>query len=532
MKALKYIIPVIGILCISTNLFSQTLYDANRYMDSDLNGTARFVGMGGAMGALGGDISTMGTNPAGIGIYRSNDAMVSFGFTNVGTKAQLNGTKINNDKSFGSFDNAGFVLAIKQGDVTPLRFVNFGFNYSKQKSFDKNMVMGGRVNGLTQTYQMAAMTDGLTANDFRSDPYYNPSIGWLSIMGYDTWLISPSETTTPNDYPIEDADGNPIVDDNGNPLYYNYDLYSGFGTNPMTEYSARERGGLSNYDFNMAFNLYDRFYLGATLGIVDVDYSRSSLYGESSNDGNYTLENWFETKGVGFNFKVGAILRATDNFRIGAAIHIPTFYRLTDYHGAILTSHIDGQTYVQDTYREAAEVKTKYDLRTPWKFNVNLGYTIGSSVALGAEYEYMDRSSAKLKYDDGVSMSNENKMIDTGLKAVHTFRVGAEFKVAPQFSLRAGYNYITAPMYSDTFKYLPYNTVRTDTEFSNIKATSNYTLGFGYRGDVFYADMAYKYQTYKEDFYAFDQGDEPVDLPATKVDNNRHQLIMTLGMRF
>lgn len=54
-----------------------TIYDANRWMGSDLNGTARFVGMGGAMGALGGDITTMGTNPAGIGIYRSNDFMVS-----------------------------------------------------------------------------------------------------------------------------------------------------------------------------------------------------------------------------------------------------------------------------------------------------------------------------------------------------------------------------------------------------------------------------------------------------------------------
>ena len=52
---------------------AQSLYDAARLMGNDLNGTARFIGMGGAMGALGGDISTMGTNPAGIGIYRSSD---------------------------------------------------------------------------------------------------------------------------------------------------------------------------------------------------------------------------------------------------------------------------------------------------------------------------------------------------------------------------------------------------------------------------------------------------------------------------
>jgi hypothetical protein len=240
------------------------------------------------------------------------------------------------------------------------------------------------------------------------------------------------------------------------------------------------------------------------------------------------LENWFETKGLGVNFKIGTIIRATDNFRIGAAIHIPTFYRLTDYHGARLISNIDGKTYQQDTYKEAAEVKTEYNLTTPWKFNASLGYTIGQNIALGAEYEYQDRSAAKLKYEDGVSMSTENQMINTGLKSVHTFRLGAEYRVAPQFSVRAGYNRITPLMYADTYKSLPINTVRTDTEFSNIKGLSNYTLGFGYRGNMYYADVAYKYTTNKEDFYAFDHE----LLPATRVENNRHQLLITLGTRF
>lgn len=527
MKALKYIIPAVGMLLAGIPLFSQTIYDANRYMENDLNGTARFVGMGGAMGALGGDISTMGTNPAGIGIYRSSDAMISFGFANVAAKATLNGTQTKTEKNFGSFDNVGFVLAIKQGDVTPLRFVNFGFNYSKQKSFDKNMAMGGQLSGaLSQTDQMAAQANGIIG--FGSDPYSDYEIGWLSVMGNKTGLISPGETTKPNQHPILDEDKNPVVDKDGKPLYYNYDQYVGFGMNPKTGYSARERGGLSNYDFNMALNLYDRFYFGATLGIVDVDYSRSSQYREASDDGDYLMENWFETKGIGVNFKVGTIIRATDNFRIGAAIHIPTFYRLTDYHGAILTSNIDGETHTQNTYKEAGKAKTEYEMTTPWKFNVNLGYTIGRNIALGAEYEYMDRSAAKLKYDDGVSMSSENQMIKDGLKDVHTLRLGAEIRVAPMFSLRAGYNYITAPIHSDAFKNLPYNSIRTDTEFSNIKSTSNYTFGFGYKGESFYADMAYKYQTYKEDFYAFDH----IDLPATKVDNNRHQVMVTLGMRF
>ncbi|KAA6306277.1 hypothetical protein EZS27_042066, partial [termite gut metagenome] len=80
----KIIIPIVVVIYFLTGvtLNAQTLYDANRLMESNLNGTALFVSMGGAMGALGGDISTIGTNPAGIGIYRSNEAMFSFGFVN------------------------------------------------------------------------------------------------------------------------------------------------------------------------------------------------------------------------------------------------------------------------------------------------------------------------------------------------------------------------------------------------------------------------------------------------------------------
>ena len=63
----KWIFALSMILAVGT-ASAQNLYDAERLSSNELNGTARFVGMGGAMGALGGDISTIGTNPAGIGI--------------------------------------------------------------------------------------------------------------------------------------------------------------------------------------------------------------------------------------------------------------------------------------------------------------------------------------------------------------------------------------------------------------------------------------------------------------------------------
>ena len=126
-----------------TGLYAQSAYDAANIAREDLNGTARFVGMGGAMSALGGDITTMGTNPAGIGIYRSNDAMVSFGYSLTGTEADFAGNTFEREKGRWSLDNIGFVLANKFSTISPLRYVNFGFNYKKSKSFYRNMTMQG-----------------------------------------------------------------------------------------------------------------------------------------------------------------------------------------------------------------------------------------------------------------------------------------------------------------------------------------------------------------------------------------------------
>ena len=66
-----------------------------------------------------------------------------------------------------------------------------------------------------------------------------------------------------------------------------------------------ERGGLHSYDFNVSFNLYDRFYLGATIGAYSLDYKRTSLYKErfhraDGNDyGGYDLGNDYWTSGGG-----------------------------------------------------------------------------------------------------------------------------------------------------------------------------------------------------------------------------------------
>ena len=507
----------VGSLMLAMAVNAQNAYDAERVLGNDLNGTARYVGMGGAMSALGGDISVMGTNPAGIGIFRSNDISASFGFNSTSTESVFNGTGMKEDKTRASLDQIGFVYSHKIGNTTSLRYVNFGFNYHKSKNFNRLFGMGGQLDGLSQSWQLAQEMSSAGVNSASAfdnildaeNPYreYWNKYPVLGVLGATTGVVDFFEGS------VMGWDG------------YSNNFYS------------EERGGISQYDFNVAFNIEDRVYIGATLGIYDVNYDRYSSYTEELNNdygednGGYTLDNYYGLEGTGVDLKLGVIVRPMEDspFRLGLAIHTPTWYELTESFNATLSSDIlaypKAYSETLSDYLDYNYLSYDYRMITPWKFNVSAGTTLGGLVALGAEYEYADYGSSKLQDIDGYELGDQWSVEDY-LKSVHTFRVGMEARLAPQFSVRAGYNYTSAAFADDAYSALA--SYRTSTDFNNIQAKNTFTCGLGYRGSVVYADLAYKYDAYKSDFYAFDD----IDLSATKVDNNRHQLVFTLGARF
>src|SRR3954466_4771231 len=72
MKKITFILVGFSIY-IPSLIFAQSDIDALRYSQSSLTGTARYVSMGGAFGALGADFSSLSYNPAGIGLYRKSE---------------------------------------------------------------------------------------------------------------------------------------------------------------------------------------------------------------------------------------------------------------------------------------------------------------------------------------------------------------------------------------------------------------------------------------------------------------------------
>ena len=512
---------------------AQTTYEATALLDTDLSGTARYVGMGGAMSALGADMSTMGTNPAGTALYRSWDVAMSFGgnWVTQHTQSNLGGNR--SFSSYGSMDNAGVVIANKKSNENILRFVNFGVNYRNVKRFGGKMNTVSDLNGLSQTGQMAwqafsnqdVFYEDFDYNDekgfFKENYYHDSWVGWLTLMGAQSYLID--ETSLGGT-----IDGVEYPDGNYYPSYSN-------------TYREMLSGGIDAYDFNLSLNLIDAVYLGVTFTTYDVDRSLKSTYGEEFDGGNYTLQNFYRTTGSGYDFKFGAILRPFEesSFRIGVSATTPTIYTLRDYNSAILTSSVtlrdpSGYEWVEtteiDTYKDNAfggDCYTDYTMIAPAKINVSLGGTVGTSLALGAEYEYTNYGDISLYDENGNENTVMNEHTADNFTGQHTLRVGAE-KTFGMFYTRLGYNYQTGGYKSSAWKMIPINSVQTNTAYANIKSTSNYTLGIGFRGDVFYADAALLYSNQSADFYAFD------DPGLQAISQNRGLLkgMMTVGLRF
>ena len=241
-----YSLAVASLLCGA--LQAQDIYKVETFSGSDLNGTARFVGMGGAMNALGADLSTMGSNPAGIGMFRKSDASLSASCISQ-PNARL---AMDINKVRGSFDQAGFVYAMKMPGEGKLKFVNFGFNYQKRRNL-KNYaeVLGGQTNGWSQTDVFRQLSNGFDLNNDRDRDNMLPIVN----AAYDAQLSN--------------LQG---VDLNGETYRFNgADAYN---------YQRVTWGGIQQYDFNISLNWKDQVYAGLTFGVYNVNMHSSLYYDE------------------------------------------------------------------------------------------------------------------------------------------------------------------------------------------------------------------------------------------------------------
>lgn len=548
---MKKILSIMTAAMLGTAVSAQETYDNAQLATKDLNGTARYVGMGGAMEALGADLSTIGTNPAGIGMFRRGMVAGSFGFNTLSDAKSFG----NANKTNMSFDQAGFVYSMRSGRHSML---NFGFNYTKSKNFDQILTAAGRLNNASQNklsamknangvYTLQDKNNGLVSN---SGAYSQADYLYSNVLFNHYKEPAENESADPTNAQLN-KNGVIVYDNTGLPVYYNATCY---------DFGRSTTGYIGQYDFNVSGNSNDRFYWGFTVGIYDVHYNGSSLYSESLVDGNtaigdVAMNDERKITGTGFDVKAGLIFRPAEEspFRIGLYVHTPTWYDLTTRNYTVLNNNTN-EAYGSTERGKSSE---SYDFKfyTPWRFGVSLGHTVGNYLALGATYEYADYTTNDIRVNDGGEVdywgnyyetsSRDEAMkqnIKNSLKGVHTVKVGMEFKPEKNFAVRLGYNYQSAMYNKNGFKdgslesYGTYYASTTD--YTNWKDTHRFTAGVGYNYGKFSFDLAYQYSKTNGDFYPFmsyvDDSEPKFDnvCDAVKVSNKRNQLLFTVGYKF
>ncbi len=575
---MKKYFSILAILSLAIFSSAQTSEDAIRTSMDQPTGTARSIALGGAMGSLGGDLTSIAINPAGIAVYRSSEFTFTPSFRYNQTKADYYGLQNDDDKITLPFQQVGYVGTFKplyESSTGPVS-THFSINYTRNNNYSTNtFIQGDNI--------QSSLLDMFT---------YNANIGlWDNLyerLVYDAFLLDA------NPFANEVADKFPNESDG-----YRYDYLNGFEYNriniadntgaPKFELAIPQWGPLNGInqtrllsekgysgEFSMAagVNYSNSLYLGASIGVPTFTYTKQMehyeeiaggrhnyanfpeglevegyyeyranesdyLYQEFDEDGffgldDYTFREKLESNGTGINIKAGAIFKPVDALRIGAAIHSPTFYNInSDYTTQIIANQFiielseDESTYLfgnLDPYNEKRYAESSYNFRTPFKAIASLSYVFTNKGLISADYEYTDYTNMQYRSkgsnkDEKEAVSYRNDVIKNTFRATHNLRFGAEFRPLETITFRGGYANTQSPYKSDHFKHKDSN--------------QSYSLGLGYRMQNMFIDFAYSLRNQKYEYsmyyapHIMDEAQETVS-----IEQNTHLFAVTLGWRF
>jgi hypothetical protein len=468
MKRILYI-TICALAITPVSLLAQNETDALRYSQTTFGGTARFMAMRGAFCAVGGDPSTLAFNPAGIAVFAKSQFTFTPGFSFQNTSSTYNGMLSTGQMAGMNVQNLAWISTWKnRHDDAMWKGLNFGIAYNRTNNFNSNITIQGNSNNSTYLDQVV--------NDANGTYYGNLDV-FETSPAYQVGLIYPNSSDSSH-Y------GNIVRPYLGNANYV------------MQQKSISTNGSMGETDISFGANYNNKLYLGATIGIPDIRYTENVQYTETptykdTTNGlqSYNYNTSLTTTGGGINFKVGAIYRITDWLRIGAAIHSPTFFSLTDDYSTNMSATYgpSNNPAPAGTYTSNGnESSFNYTLITPMRVMGGLAFIIHHQGILSVDYEYMDYSTASLNSSD-YTFSGANQAIAQNYMAASNIRVGAEWVLFP-FSIRAGY-----AMYGNPYSSIAGNNV----------VTSNFSGGFGIRIKQYAIDLAYVLTQYKANYYLY-----------------------------
>ncbi|MDY4726273.1 MAG: hypothetical protein SO295_08080 [Candidatus Cryptobacteroides sp.] len=558
---------------------AQTMYDGLNYSQNNYYGTARSIGMGNAMTAVGGDLGSIGINPAGSAVAGYSQFTITPNLTISSMNASYSAYPVGGADRFTneqnkrltrfSMPNIGLTFNWKTGNGSGLKAITYGLVVNGTNNFTGKMLAGGRNDKTSYQSAMAVAADGYDmdflngysidkdgkrvdrgwdypyyyGDDFQNDPNKGKFAPWNVIANAQAGSIANyGDTDDPSYYwrykaTTEGYSNTGEKDANGN---YIYDI---FLAGPLNQAYSRNITG-SKYDvlFNVGFNFGDTFFVGANLGVTSLNYNYDECYKEAAENpsafeidfgdkgktcfSDYRTRYSYTADGSGVFGKIGFLWRPVDGLRVGAAVQTPTIMEINE-------------RWIQDVnlnYTDASfngSAKTpegdySYRLRSPYRLNAGAAFTFAGMALLSADYEMTDYSTMKFMSKNGGwnddTYGKLNDEIRNRMGVSHMVRVGAEFKPVPEIAVRAGYNFTTTPEYVSE---------------GNSKTTLNdrinaFSIGLGYSSNgSFFADIAARL-TMLSDEYISPYADYLSDLASPMILNKRdiYNVTATIGWRF
>ena len=480
-------LSIIAMLLVGTilTLDAQNETQALRFSQYMPFGTARYSAQGGAIGALGADLTSMITNPAGLGFYRSSEFSVTPSFYWVNTSSDFMGSSVTDSELKFNLASMGMVKAMSTNKKSGIVGAAFGIGYNTLVNFNKS----------TMTYgisENSSMLDDFTwhanADPDNLSPFYEQ-------LAFDTYLMPYDETAG---------------------VYWHDMQLDGYGQ--QLSRSSVESGYIGEYSLSGAFNFSNLLYFGATFGIHSVRYYENIYHTETDYD-NHVLDfdsfryrEFNSTRGWGLTGRFGMILRPIQLLRIGASFHMPTYYWLTDEKYTDMLSFFDSGSGIPDASEGSPNGIYDYELKTPLRVNANASLILFKVATISFSYEYVDYASATLDAYD-YNFFDENAQISQELKAANNLMAGVEFRFSSLY-LRGGAQYFSSP-YTDP---------------RNNAESWVFSGGLGVRAKMGYLDISYSHSN-KTDVYGM-YSPQPGVNEVSLNDINGNNVMLTVGFKF
>ncbi|AVI49985.1 transporter [Pukyongia salina] len=486
---------------------AQNITDGLRYGVDRTTGSARYTAMSGAFGALGGDLSAIGINPASSAVFITNDLSFSLGVLDRENNATYFGSEARGIDTDVAINQAGGVFVYDNvNENSNWKKFTVGINYNNTLNHDDDVFIQGNGNRSIASYfltlaqgiplELLQLQGGESISSLYS--FLGETEGTAAqnaFLGFQGYIIDPVDAGNPN---------NTQYVSNIAPGRFNQ------------EYYATSTGFNGKYTINFGAQYTEQFYFGVNLNFHAIDYVESNfLFETNSNPGSIVnqveFENNLSVLGGGFSAQLGGIFKVSDEVRLGLTYDTPTWFEISEETTQYLRTRRteDGQSITAVVNPNVLNVFADYELRTPGRYAASAAYVFGKQGLISLDYSYKDYSQTKFSSDFSGEFSALNNSISSNLQGSSSVKLGGEYRINA-LSLRAGMQYEQSPYKNDMI----------------VGDLTGFSLGLGYDFGEYNFDIAYARAQQDRSRQLYDVGLTSV----SNIDTTFNNIVFTLGI--